>query len=230
MAWFRRAILATLVVICSAPRGHATTLELLGTRAGLKHDTGWGFPDAYLTGRQTSSVASPTTTRGFIRFDLGGVSTPVRAAQVRTIRGTAISPDPFETVEVYEVTTPSEELVPLTPNVAAYEDLGSGVIYGASSDFAAGAPANEIITIDLNAAAIERINASLGDEFTVGLSLASINPNSLTSELVFLGTLPNIPVLRLTLVPEPCGSGLALVALLFYGLAPRRFADAASRA
>jgi hypothetical protein len=218
-----RIILAscTLATLCWVKPAAASSIDVLPKGAGIKfgYDSmfpGTGFPDIYTPGRDLNSFTrEPLTSRGYISFDLAGVAAPIASAQLRSVRGSVITPDASETVELYEVTTPRAELSLLTSNLAAYDDLGTGTVYGSSSNFYPGAPEDEIIAIDLSAAAIAKINASHGGEFTIGLALTSLNADALAIELVFVGTLPNLPVLRLTLVPEPTVTIMSAVGACF---------------
>jgi hypothetical protein len=212
-----RKILWVFVSLLFGLSGHtfaAQSVDILPFAAGTKLNIGGGFPDAYFTGRSGDASVN----RGFLSFTLPTGTASVSSAQLRSVRGIVDTPDPFETVEVYDVTTPAAELPANAPNVGIFDDLGSGALYGASSDFFPGADQFGVIAIDLNAAAIDAINANLGGNFSVGFALATIDPRPGLNEFIFLGILPHLPVLRLTLVPEPgsllvaliCGGGLAM--------------------
>jgi hypothetical protein len=103
-------------------------------------------------------------------------------------------------------------LVAGTGGVAAYADLGSGVVYGSRTMTAA--DQGTVVEITLNPAAIAALNAATGS-IGIGGSLTTLDGVA-NSEFTFgsSGSVTDITELRLTLVPEPSSAILGFVASL----------------
>jgi PEP-CTERM motif len=93
--------------------------------------------------------------------------------------------DPTETLFLFDVSTNLASLRAGTAGVAAYNDLGTGVVYG--SRVYTAADQNQIRSISLNAAALGAIQNSSGGSFTLGGSLQtpSAVPEPSTLALMF---------------------------------------------
>ena len=144
--------------------------------------------------------------RNFFVFDLSGITDRVVSAELALSMidlgnlGFS-SPDGQETFELFDVVSSVEGLVEGTGGLAAHSDLGSGVQYGIrviTADDAA-----SIVTIQLNANALDMINSANG-LFAIGGAITTLDdvPNY---EVAFgnSGQPDDIRELRLTLVPEP---------------------------
>ena len=224
-----RYLLTIVVLGCTAPI-RAETIDVttaigsgptLQFRQGVKADPPLSSFNTFLTGRANDRIG-PRTYRGYLIFNLSAVTMPVSSAEIRLIQGVVETPDPFETVNVHDVTTPIAELFSTSSAAAIYDDLASGVFYGSGSDYFDGADNSTIKSIFLNAAGINAINANLGGVFAVGLSLDSIIPRQLEKELIgFRGTFPP-PALRLTLVPEPSAFAIGATSLFAVSAIRRR--------
>jgi hypothetical protein len=83
------------------------------------------------------------------------------------------SVNPTETLSLFDVTTPFNTLVGGTGGLAAYNDLGSGVVYG--SRVYTAADQNLFRSFSLNAAALSAIQQSSGGSFIMGGALASVS-------------------------------------------------------
>jgi hypothetical protein len=161
-------------------------------------------------------------TRNFFVFNLAGVTQPIASATLALYVPGAPgdigpgyeSPDPSETYELHDVVTPIASLVGNTGGVAAYNDLGSGVVYGSRTMTAA--DNGSVVEISLNPSAIAALNSSDG-LFGIGGSITTLD-ELMNSEHTFAYTEAdtNVAQLRLTLVPEP--SALALLGLGVIGL------------
>ena len=91
-----------------------------------------------------------------------------------------------ETLSLFDVTTNLSNLLGGTGGLAAYNDLGSGVLYG--SRLYTSADQNQFRVIGLNAAAVGAIQQSPGAAFVMGGSLQAAVPEPSTLALV-LGAL-----------------------------------------
>jgi len=104
--------------------------------------------------------------------------------------------NPTETLSLFDVTTSLNILVGGTGGVAAYNDLGSGVLYG--SRVYTSADQNLFRSISLNAAGIAAIQQSLGGSFTMGGSLINTTVPEPSTLALFAGALGLLAVRRLT--------------------------------
>jgi FIMAH domain-containing protein len=114
--------------------------------------------------------------RSFFTFDLSTlVNRTVLSATLELTRYTYVSPDPTETIEFFDVST---DAATVNNNVgidaAIYEDLGTGVSYGAFVVNSYTPSEADTLTFTLNAAALDDIQAASGGFFSVGGALQSI--------------------------------------------------------
>jgi hypothetical protein len=124
----------------------------------------------YLTG------LSSTDHRSYYVFDLTAVSQAIAAAQLNLFNPTNgySSPDPTETLGIFDVSTPLTALQATgSGQTAIYNDLGSGTSYG--SQTVSAASNGQLIAIPLNAAAVSALNAARGTRTAVGGALTSIS-------------------------------------------------------
>jgi hypothetical protein len=161
--------------------------------------------------------------RNYFVFDLAGISQPIASAKLALfVPSTATRPgpgydssDPSENYELHDVVTSLTSLIDGTAGVAAYTDLGSGVVYGSRSMTAA--DQESVIEINLNSAAISALDAATG-LIAIGGSITTLDGLA-NNEFVFgwtdyLPEVSDLSELRLTLVPEPSALTLLGIALL----------------
>lgn len=175
-------------------------LDPSNARQGSRSHLGAIGPISYIAGKKLGPPGG-VRWRGFLIFNLSNLTTPVAAAEFRTIQGVAFTPD-TETVNIFDVTASPAELQSTTSNVSVYDDLGTGQMYGSLVGFADGADFSSIYSTQLGPAAVAAINANLGGYFAVGLALDSIDTATNQEEIVFQST-SSSPILRVTLIPEP---------------------------
>ena len=203
---------------CVAPT-YAQTIDAT-SRGAYRFDGGINpQPLNYLAG----STADQGVFRNWLVFD-------IPALALGQVYGTAIlrlntrnifTPDATETYELHDVTTPIATLENGTGGVAAFNDLGSGSIfgsrvYGANED-------NTILDIALSSSAVSAINAKAGSLFAAGGSITTLSGNP-GNEVVF-GNSNDAPLSQTQLIlttisgsaaPEP--SSLALLIPLLGGV------------
>ena len=182
--------------------------------------------------------------RSFFKFDLTGLIDPVGSATFRAINsmffdstdgdhsgGTLVngykSPDPTETLALFEPTVPVANLTGNYPDpadaIAIYNGLGNGTELGSVS--VSDADNQQYIEIELNAAGIEAINNAFGSTIAFGAALTTLSSSS--NQWVFGFSDGTNVELVLTPVPEPT-TGI-LLALGLAGLAGGRSRWALSR-
>lgn len=160
-------------VIGSVSNGTATTLTLNAIDSGWWSNAGnhTSTNKNYLAG----FLAPGTTDRNFFVFSLAGIAQTVTSAQLRIsnpLTGYS-SPDPSETYEVFDVSTSLPQLRATgTGQTAIFDDLGTGVGYGAQTVSAANN--GGFVTVDLNTASVTALNAALGGDFAFGGSLTTL--------------------------------------------------------
>jgi hypothetical protein len=138
--------------------------------------------------------------RNFFTFDLSLLTLPVTSARLELTRFNYLSSAESETFGLSDVST---DAVTLNNNVGTsasiYNDLGSGVSYGEFEILSDGLT-TDVLSFNLNAAAIGDINAAKGGWFSIGGALLS--PSSPAG---IFGSSQDGGVQRLVLdvVPEP---------------------------
>lgn len=202
-------------------------------------DQGWydetGFHDPSNTNVFLGAFGGYPLTRNFFVFQLPTLAGPVTGATLEIYNAGVdpfdpdskgyFSPDPFETVVLYDVTTPLSGLVSGLGGTSAYQDLGTGTVF--SSATLTNADNGKWIPFALNADFLALLNTAPA-QFALGGRLSTLGDPS-GYEFVF-GSAAESPLARLTLqtgtvpvvpVPEPATYGL-LGALIVTAAALRR--------
>lgn len=208
-----RVFAVIVAASCSWMSAGATTIDLETDNSGWKASNTAFAQVGYSIGRHVGRAA-PIVARSYFAFDLAGVNGTVIAAELLMFNGGLVTPDATETISLYDVTTPVAELVSTSATQTIFDDLGTGIVYGANSDFAPGASASTVRSFSLNGAALAAINAKLGDVFAMGAAMDSINPQGATSEITNSAVDFRYSTLRLTVVPEPAAALIAIPAVL----------------
>jgi outer membrane scaffolding protein for murein synthesis (MipA/OmpV family) len=204
----------------------AQTQNIHVTDSGWYDATGFHNPvnTNYLVGDVRGSICSPHCTddfRDFFVFDLSGVNQTIASAKFAVSVTSALdggyrSADPSENFELHDVGTPIATLVAGAGGVAAWSDLGTGVVYGSRTMTAA--DQSTVVEITLNSSAVAAMNSSHG-LFGIGGSITTLDSVA-NSESLFGFSGLDLVELRLTLVPEP--STLILLAIGAIVLSTRR--------
>lgn len=98
-------------------------------------DNGW-YRSNGEHGDNNSNIIDRPINNNFFAFDLTGVSLPSITSAVLTIfagNGSYLTGDASETMNFYDVSTDIDSLLAGTGGVAAFNDLGSGTLYGAAT-------------------------------------------------------------------------------------------------
>ncbi|BBO32513.1 hypothetical protein PLANPX_2125 [Lacipirellula parvula] len=223
-------IAATIAIVGLSPtQAGAAIIELTtGDPRISPHKSGWN-DSLHFFGSPYFSVFSlgqrptrngPYNIRTYFIFDLSGVHGSVVSAELLLENGQVKSTDPFETVSLYDVTTPISVLLDrlAIPTDATFNDLGTGVKYATNSDFSSAADTNVIRTFTMNQDGLAAINAKIGSVFVFGASMESLDPRRNADDTIS-GT---YSMLRLTVVPEPAAALLALSAMIGFASLRRR--------
>lgn len=208
---------ATLLLLALTSGAEAATITL--STADVGHFDSTGFHDSgdasYQAGRDFG-----LTYRGFLVFDLSGVTGTITGASIELTLpvGGLDSPSNAEDFRFTAVDyTPLSAFgSPQSGNVSAYDDLGDGAYYGGGG--ATGQTlleANEGTTSSyaLNASAIADLNGAIGGSFVTGIAGVSLSePHDV--QLMFLNSGSGVTrQLTLTTAPVPEPSSLFLSAL-----------------
>ncbi|CAN5916810.1 hypothetical protein BH11MYX2_BH11MYX2_16480 [soil metagenome] len=119
------------------------------TAPGNDLDSYFVFP---LTGITASQVIDATLRLQVQGFEGGNAST--------------------ETLSVWDVTTPADQVENTAGSVAIHDDLETGIKYGMFP--ASATDVGTVLTIPLNASAATDIKAKIGQDFTIGLSMDTV--------------------------------------------------------
>ena len=208
----------------------AATVELSTAESPFNpgvFNQGWYSPsvasspttDNYATGYFFGNDAE---TRGFLTFDLSGVSGNVIAARLKIRAAESDSPDGEETLDVHAVDLDAATLNARTGSAKPiYDDLGSGPLL-ARGGFKIGQAPGGRVWIDFLPAGIAEINAKRGGFLAIGLQLGSLRLDDAQDEFVFTNSGGFANFLELTVVPEPSTITLATVSLLAVSITRRR--------
>ena len=181
----RRTSFVPVVVLALAGAGSAQTLKAL--------DQGWYESGGYHKRENRNYLAGEcfgpctvTAYRNFFVFDLKGVSRSVTGATLSVVMlpGTIgyWSPDPTETLTLFDYRGSIEALVAGNGGTAAFQDLGSGTPFGTRTFFATAS--QQRWEISLNRNAVAEINAARGGLFALGGALTSLDALA-NSEFIF---------------------------------------------
>src|SRR6185295_13537336 len=106
-----------------------------------------------------------------------------------------VSPDPTEELIIYDVSSPAADVISNAGGIAAFQDLGSGTVYGSITVSAA--DNGKVVEIPIGPAALADLNAAsglfllggalgsigAGDQYVFGFSMAAFVPDH-TRQLV----------------------------------------------
>ena len=197
-------LVAIFTFVINCPVASAQTVVIPHTDRGWYDNT--GFHNAsnpnYVVGDNSFTVS-----RNFFVFDLASVVQPIASAKLVLFVPSSLagpgysSPDPSENYELRDISTSLATLVGGTGGVAAYTDLGSGVVYGSRTMTAT--DMGTLVEITLNPAAIAALDSATG-LIGIGGWLTTLDGVA-NSEFTFgsSGSITDTTELRLTLVPEP---------------------------
>jgi hypothetical protein len=210
--------IVVLLAALAAGRAWAVPIVLDASDSGSYRANGLHNPNIenHITG-QFNGVEN----RSFFVFDVSGVSGTIQAATLRLFNPEVsaflhgyVSPDPTETLNIYDVSTPAADVVGNTAGVAGFADLGSGALYG--SRVVSASDNGTVVEIALGPAALADLNNASGP-FVLGGALGTISGSA--DQYVFGFSVADFVedhtrqlVLQVRAVPEPP------VALLLVGL------------
>jgi hypothetical protein len=180
--------------------------------------------DNYLVGDFTGAVY-----HNFFVFDLTAVVDEIVSASIHLynpdnalpgLRG-YVSPDPTETYELYDVTTPIATLSAThvgAAGIAIHNEIGSGTVLGQTT--ASAADNGTTISIVLNADGLAALNAAKGGLFALGGAVTTLGAPGNEYIFGFSVALDNPDVRQLeftTAVPEPATLTLLGIGAAFFG-------------
>jgi hypothetical protein len=192
----------------------ASTTFVNATNSGFFSNTG-----QHISGQTEYEIGDTETSavlRDFTTFTLPtpGLGQQFVSATLTVTTATVSTSDPSETATFFDVSTSAGTLNTgfssgSATGQAAYDDLGSGAVFGSQVYFPSDPPAGTK-TITLDSAAISAMNVAAGSSFSIGGAVTTLDAVD-NIELIYAGS--NGPAFQLALttgpVPEP-GSTLAL--------------------
>ncbi len=117
--------------------------------------------------------------RSFFVFDLSSIAGTVNSATLRLFNPEVseflhgyVSPDPTETLNIYDVTTSAASITGNTAGLAGFADLGSGTLFGTTT--VSVADNGFVVEIALNASAVSALDGGSG-LFVLGGALSTVS-------------------------------------------------------
>jgi len=213
-------IVIALATIAYAQIARADTIILDAVDRGWYASDGGSFPDAlsYFVGNSQNGFAH----NNWFVFDLTGIDQPIVSAELHLFVTSYFSVDPTETYTLFDVTTDPSVLMNGTGGIPAFNDLGSGAIFG--SHLASSADNQSFIDIALNPAAIGSL-IETGGYWAVGGAITTLDNDPSTIERMFAATelLPLFATqLVINTIPTPGGLALFLAPMMVYARRRRR--------
>lgn len=192
----KKIILIAVFSILTPSLTHASVITLLTSDAELKPghpNQGWfsnnHFPEIFpitpgILDSYTVGWAGAARERDYFSFFIPDIDEEITSATLNLQRGGATS-NAEESGLIYHLGSVTTDALTLSqnkgtsPNLAIYSDLGSGQSYGDFPISNSTIPGDwvadyyDILSFDLNIAAIQDINLNRGDYFSIGGSLRS---------------------------------------------------------
>jgi hypothetical protein len=194
-------------VIGMATSLRANTFFVTATR------TGWFASNGQHTSGNNNYEIGDIETPGFLLRDFATFTLPLPGAGQKFVAATLTIPtntvstsDPSETATFFDVSTSASTLNAShssgdSAGLAAYNDLGSGTIFGSQVYFPSDPPGSSIIT--LNSAALDAMNAAVpGSSFSIGGAVTSLDAVD-NIEIIYTGAVGPFHQLALTTGPAP---------------------------
>jgi hypothetical protein len=215
------------IVLLSALDTFGETLSIGYTDRGWYDATGFHDPlnKNYAVGRALYQFGVQES-RNFFVFDLSGIAKPITSATLTLFDPLYISDAPSENYELHDVVTSIPKMIAGTGGLDAFDDLGSGVVYGSRTMTAAEnptahytVPVTASINIPLNSSAIDALNNATG-LFAIGGSLTTLNDQPNEEAVFGFSDLVEMSqgMLQLTAAPEPSSIALLAFSAMIFGV------------
>ncbi len=174
-------------------------------------DAGWYTAGNYHDPENVNYIvgyhgAGATELRNFFVFDLPALNGVVAGAQLRIFTFTISTPQAAETYELHDITTP---LATLLAGAGAgvtnvFNDLGSGLLYGARA--ITNSQGDSYTTMTLNSNAVAAINAADGQPFALGGRVSTLAAVPGADEKLFGFSFGAAPYVELTVTFANAGA------------------------
>lgn len=142
------------------PADGRTQLSLNGGAIVLNsYDRGW-YDTSGTHSPSNDNYGTGATHNTFFLFDLSSVGTSITSATMQFYNPTNgyLSPNLSETLEIHDISTSYASISAGTGGVGAYNDLGSGILYGAQTVSAA--DNGQVVTVTLNGSAVSALETA----------------------------------------------------------------------
>lgn len=207
----------------------SSDVTLQATDFGFYHDQLLIFSDTNHANGWYPGANPPGELRSFFVFDLTAVSGTITTATLRAGNSPSgfASPDPAETLGLFDVDTNLDSLTSGSGGLPAFADLGTGVGFGTEDvDFTDN---DSVVEVTLNAAGVAALNDAIGSRIGIGLALTTINFAQMSaSERMFNASAGPDFVREIVLAPEPGrGAGVAVAGAALLALRRRSAQSAA---
>jgi hypothetical protein len=207
-----------LSILASASTASAQTVTNVYTDRGWYTDAGVHDPSntTYAVGYFNDPSGSHEY-RNFFVFNLASIPKPIASATLTLLNPRYYGDSAGENYELHDVDTSIPSLIAGTGGIAAFDDLGTGVVYGDVTISAADNGA--VVSIPLNSSAIAAMNNTTGP-FAMGGLLTTLSDQQFDEYAFGFSDLLSINfggALHLTLVPEPTSAALMAFAAMIFG-------------
>ena len=203
-----------LVLITMVGDTQAGTILTADNRGWFKDDgSHQAINQNTLTGQDVSGRGTAQY-RSFFVFDPSGISSPVTGTVLLRLEIERYdSPDPFETFDVFDVSTPASSLAMTFPSGSSvgtdiFDDLGTGAVYGTAT--AASSDVGSVIEVSLSSQASADLNAAISSSQAFAVGVRVRGPFGSTSETIRFGIGNPGEIHELVVQPIPEPTSLAI--------------------
>jgi hypothetical protein len=216
------SLLSASILACSATAASASTTFVGFSNSGFYNSgaTSASTNGNFATGWFVAGITEEI--RDWFSFDLSGVTGTITAATLNLQMPASgfLSPDPTETLTIFDVTTSPATLALHNPTTAIFDDLGTGTVYG-SADIAF-VPAGNSVQVPLNATGVAFLNAHKS-LFAFGGAVTSFSPTDTQTQALFNSSnFDNFVSLTLQIADAPEPSSVGILGCGFLALLRRR--------
>jgi hypothetical protein len=165
-----------------APPAQLLTKTIPVKQVGTNYWRGWISKSGTSSGHSpvdntfTGETSPGNDLDSYLVFPLTGITASQVVDATLHLQVYSYTGDATETISVWDVTTPPDQLESTPGTVAIHDDLETGIKYGSFTVKATDVSSNPAtyLTIPLNADAASGVKARLGQDFAIGMSMDTV--------------------------------------------------------